>query len=72
LEVFVYDHHPPSDEDIPALPDHCLVKPLGSCTALLLHELVKKIKGSSDVNSFPCSCVHGQPLNDDMSRCVVS
>jgi nanoRNase/pAp phosphatase (c-di-AMP/oligoRNAs hydrolase) len=37
-EVFVYDHHPPSDEDIPALADHCLVKPLGSCTALLLHE----------------------------------
>lgn len=43
-EVFVYDHHPPSDEDIPALADHCLVKPLGSCTALLLHELAKKIK----------------------------
>lgn len=45
-EVHVYDHHPPSDEDIPALPENCITKPLGSCTALLLHEIVRKIKGN--------------------------
>jgi tRNA nucleotidyltransferase (CCA-adding enzyme) len=38
VQLHVYDHHPDSDEDIKA--DQSTVKPWGSCSAIIVHEMM--------------------------------
>jgi tRNA nucleotidyltransferase (CCA-adding enzyme) len=40
LEIHVYDHHPDSDEDLPA--DVSVIRPWGSATSILTHMLMER------------------------------
>ncbi|MFW5721912.1 MAG: CBS domain-containing protein, partial [Desulfohalobiaceae bacterium] len=40
VQVHTYDHHPDTDDDIPAA--HSVVKPWGSTTAILMQEIMKQ------------------------------
>ena len=40
VQVHTYDHHPDTDDDIPA--DHSVVKPWGSTTAIIMQEIMER------------------------------
>lgn len=40
VEIFVYDHHPPSSDDIPA--DHSLIESVGATTSIMVRLIMEK------------------------------